>query len=223
MKVFQQLVLTLPLSPSYEEHTFVETSANWEALSWVNQWPNGSTFVVIYGDAGCGKSHLSQIWRSRSRASLIVPSDVPYLSPMEAADLNTAFIVDHYDEIEDEAWLFHFYNIMKEKKGSVMFCGRVSPGQKEFHLQDLSSRLRSVVSIHIQLPDDNLLKGLIRKLFQDRGLEATPDILKYLMNRIERSYENIHKIVREIDEYAYATQKSLTMPLVRAALIKNDF
>ena len=100
-------------------------------------------------------------------------------------------------------------------------CGGISPGIHNFRLLDLQSRLRSLMAIEIMLPDENLLKGLITKLFQDQGLESTPEINEYLSHRVERSYVNIHHLVREIDYYAHAMKKPLTLALVRHVLAKK--
>lgn len=223
MPKFQQLVLNLPIVPILTEHTFVETTANWEALAWINRWPDWSVrSLALCGDSGCGKSHLAHIWQQRTQAVFITPHDISYLSPDNVVQNHTCFIVDNYDQISDEKWLFHFYNLIQEKKGYLLLCGEKTPAQLEIQLPDLRSRLRTVLAISIASPDESLLDGLLTKLFQERGLETTPEINDYIIRRIERSYANVHRIIREIDTYAFATHRSLTMPLVRRVLMGDD-
>ena len=61
----------------------------------------------------------------------------------------------------------------------------------------------------------------IDKFLQDQGLESTPEINEYLSHRVERSYVNIHRLVKEIDYYAHAMKKPLTLALVRHVLAKK--
>ena len=221
--LFQQLVLNLPLDPSLSEAAFIETPANWEALTWIKRWPQWSSrFIVFYGDKGCGKTHLAHIWKEKTGAFMVTPADIPYLSPLECAHHHSCFVLDDYDSIEDEEWLFHFYNSLQEKQCYLLICGQLSPAIQPFKLPDLKSRLRSLLSIQIRLPDENLLKGLITKLFHDQGLESNPEINDYLSHRVERSYKNIHQLVKEIDYYAHAMKKPLTLALVRHVLAKHS-
>lgn len=220
MQRFQQLVLNLPIAPAYNLQAFVETSANWEALTLIRRWPDWPARVLmLYGDAGCGKTHLAHIWKDEANAFLVTPQDVPYLSPHNAVSQNGCLVVDNYDLIEDEAWLFHVYNLVQEREGYLLLCGVKSPGQLEIALPDLKSRLRAVPAIQIQTPDETLLKGLFTKLFLERGLETTEEINDYLVNRIERSYASVHHTIKQIDDYAFALRKPLSLNLIRRFLI----
>ena len=59
------------------EDDFLVASSNEAAVAWLDLWPNWpAPALVIFGPAGCGKTHLAQVWRARTHAPRIDPSDL---------------------------------------------------------------------------------------------------------------------------------------------------
>src|SRR5690606_34361507 len=62
-----QLSLGLTLPVSYAREDFLVAPGNAAALAWIDRWPDWPNGVLIlYGQAGSGKTHLAQIWASRT-------------------------------------------------------------------------------------------------------------------------------------------------------------
>jgi chromosomal replication initiation ATPase DnaA len=74
----------------------------------------------------------------------------------------------------------------------------------------LRSRLRSAALVTIETPDEVLLRAVLVKLFADRQLTVTPDVVDYLAPRIERSMAGAQKAVAALDKAALREQRAVT-------------
>ena len=63
-----------------------------------------------------------------------------------------------------------------------------------------------------------LMAGLVEKLLHARGLAAPPDVIRYVVPRIERSYIGVGRIVDALDEAALARRKAVSLKVAREAL-----
>lgn len=212
----QQLILNLPLVPNPGQNEFLCSAANWQAFQWIERWPDWPMRnLAIYGERGSGKTHLAQLWAEKSQALWVTPSQTLDHTPFSLAQGCKACVIDDYDEIRDESWLFHFYNLMQEQNGHILFCGLNAPGQTLFGLPDLSSRLRSVLAVEVGSPDEETIKTLLKNLLIRRGLDLADDLAEYLIRRMERSYDAIHHLVCKLDELSLILQRPITLSLIK--------
>jgi chromosomal replication initiation ATPase DnaA len=88
------------------------------------------------------------------------------------------------------------------------------------HHADRSAAFREVAvgSRLRQQPDDALFRAIIQLLFADRGMHIPDDVLKYIGDRVERSYWMAERVVEAIDRFAIAERSRLTLPTIRRAL-----
>ena len=90
--------------------------------------------------------------------------------------------------------------------------------QLEWSLQDLISRFKSFTSIEIKKPNQNLLKKIMIKQFNDRQLSINIEVVEYILKRINRTYQSVSDIVKLIDKISFEEKTPLTIPLVKKAL-----
>jgi chromosomal replication initiation ATPase DnaA len=93
------------------------------------------------------------------------------------------------------------------------------PPAWDIALPDLKSRMLATPVIAMPEPDEELAGALIEKLCHVRGLPASPELVRYLVPRIERSFLGVHRTVDALDELALQRRQALTVPLARLALI----
>ena len=222
---FQQLLLPLPLEKNQLLDHFVVGDSNWEALTWIRRWPEWTfNHLAIHGEPKSGKTHLAQGFQEISEAHWISIDDLKQ-TPDACIQKGSAFIIDNYDEIRDESWLFHFYNLAKEHQATVLYCGRHSPAQALFTLPDLTSRLRSVLSIPIHQPDELLLKKLFKQRLDNLGIFLPTDfddICHYVLNRIERSYLMLDTLIIKMNDVLLREQRVFSLSLVREILNQHS-
>jgi chromosomal replication initiation ATPase DnaA len=87
-------------------------------------------------------------------------------------------------------------------------------------LPDLRSRLAASPIAAIGAPDDELMRGLLAHLFERRGLDARPDLIEWLVARIERSHLAIERTIDALDQEVMERRKRLSIPLARATLVQ---
>ena len=83
---------------------------------------------------------------------------------------------------------------------------------------DLSSRLSTLPVVEIKQPDDDLIKQVMRKLFEDRQVIVSKEVLDYLVIRMERSLEEAFRLVARLDAVALSENNSITVALASRVL-----
>lgn len=200
----RQLILDIAQPPAYGTEDFLVAPSNQLAFDFIDRWPRWpSPAALLIGPSGVGKSHLLEIWRLRSGASkvdltFLTESLVPELMPA-----NGCVALEHEPDTRiEQAALFHLLNAARENEGFVLIAARVPPRMWGLTLPDLTSRLTAAPAIHIQPAEDDLLRGVLVKLFADRQCAVDEGLLAFLMRRMPRSLGDARKIVATIDERA---------------------
>jgi len=204
-----QFVLDLPHFQSWDEADFFITAGNERALRLVTQWPDWqSPAVIVSGPPQSGKTYLAKIWQNRSKASFVEASRLaahvwtsPF-TPLIVEDIGTAPF--------DETALFHHLNLAREHGSSILLTSQPPPGQWNLKLPDLRSRIRSYPAAEIQQPDEEHLAALLVKLFTDRQIEVAPDVISYLIARMERSMAAAQRLTADIDKLALSQHRRIT-------------
>ena len=204
-----QLAFDLSHRQSFDEADFLVTSKNEHALKLIMAWPAwGAPAAVIYGPPQSGKTYLANIWKSRSNGTFLEPSELA--SHCWAAPYTPLIIEDADQSAFCETALFHHLNLAREHGSSILLTAQTPPGQWEIALPDLRSRIRSYPAAEIHPPDEEHLAGVLLKHFSDRQIEVAPDVIAYLVARIERSMAAAQAVADQLDKLALAEHKKVT-------------
>lgn len=219
----QQLAFELPHRPALGVEDFLVSESNDAAVALVDRWPEWPLgAAVISGPAGSGKSHLGNVWRLKSDASVVGASDVSTARVPELA-AQGALVIENISRARDEQALFHLLNLVREQRLQMLLTSDVAPGDLTVTLPDLRSRLKALPHATIAPPDDQLLRVVLVKLFNDRQLAVDPPIIAYLLLRMERSMDAARSIVAEVDRQALMMKRGVTRAVAAAALESLGF
>ncbi len=217
----EQLTFDLPIRTALEREDFLVSPANQHAVDFVDLWPDWPNAVAcLVGPSGSGKTHLAHVWQKRSHARALNASD---LRPEIAASIASkeALILEEADRGLDEEALFHLFNAVTREGAFLLLTGKSPPASWDHNLPDLKSRLATASVIEMQLPDDSLLASLFVKQFADRQIKVDPDVITYLIPRIERSFTALDDVVNRLDKAALKEKAKITTAFARRVL-KDD-
>jgi len=225
----RQLTLGVQLK---ERATFASfhTARNQELVAHLKQvasaTPAGATWLA--GPHASGKSHLLQavcaaLPAGRRAAYLPLEALLPFgpetLEGAETLDLAC------YDDVQAvaglDAWeqrLFSLWQRAQERGSAMLFVARENPAHVEFSLADLKSRLASSAVFTVrELNDDEQLEALALRAGL-RGFEMPVETARYLQRRFPRDMRTLCEILDTLDDAAFAAQRRITVPFIRAYL-----
>lgn len=211
-----QLTFDLPRRTALGRTDFLVSDGNATALGWIDRWPAWPTgALVLHGPAGCGKTHLVHLWCERASAIAVAGAS---LDEDKAACLiaegRHRVAVDDADCACERA-LLHLYNSCLEAGGGMLIAAREPAASWTIRLDDLRSRLRAAFAVSVQPADDALLGALLVKHFADRQLRVAPDVITYLLQRMERSFAAAADIAARLDQASLRDKCAVTVPLAR--------
>jgi DnaA family protein len=195
------LEISPPAAPSLDN--FV-AGANAEALAAVRALAAGErpeAIVYLWGEPGSGRTHLLRA-ATRANPGLVAADDVETLDP-------TA-----------QQALFNAINAAREGQTAVLAAGSAPPAGLALR-EDLRSRLAWGLVYQLRAPSDADKAGYLRAEAARRGLRLPEEVLAYLLSHLPRDLASLNAVLDSLDRYSLASQRPLTLPLVREALQKS--
>lgn len=222
-KADPQLLLDIGLSGSMSRDDLVVTRSNRAAVMLIESWPNWpGPAVVLAGPPGSGKTHLATIWREMANARNCDPAALTE-ADLDAAQAGEALLLDGVEPGGfDENTLFHIMNAVRANGGSLLMTSAHWPGAWQVRTPDLRSRIQAATTVEIAEPDDELLFGVMTKLFADRQISVDPSVIRYIASRIERSLASALAIVDRLDKASLARKARITRAFAAAYVREYD-
>jgi chromosomal replication initiation ATPase DnaA len=217
--VNEQLTLPLGHRAALGADDFIVSESSRDAVAWIDRWPDWpAPGLVIVGPPASGKTHLAEVWRQRSGARAVAAGALGREAVVELAAMRAVVVEDADRSGGDERALLHLFNLLREGGGHLLLTSRSPPARWPLALPDLSSRLAVLPVAALAPPDDAVLESVIVKLFADRQLLVEPEVVRFLANRLDRSFAAVAEAVAALDRAALAHGRAVTVPLVRATL-----
>lgn len=204
-------VLPLSWHPLLDDSSFCIGKSNIHAFQWIQKekWP--FQHLSIYGPKDSGKTHLGMLWAKKHQAVWL-----PCAHP-SFVDSKKNYVLDVDPHCFNEQDVFRF---LEEVHALEACCLWLSAFPLHVHCSHsaLRSRFITFLCTQIQEPDDVLLSKVLKKAFRDVGLIAYPQILDFLIRRMDRSFSSIRDVVGKIHDYTLKHRANLSISVVKSAL-----
>jgi len=188
------LPLDWPADPRDDE--FLIGPSNERAVQQLERWSTWPVMaVVVTGPRKSGRSLLARIFAAKTGGGLIDDA-----------------------ERQHETTIFHAWNRAQEERRPVVIIADAAPPEWAIKLPDLRSRLTASPTVRIGDPDEALMRAIFERQFLRRGIDARPELIQWLVVRVERTHVALLRAVDLLDQAVLERHKRLSIPLARATL-----
>lgn len=198
----EQLPFDLGHRAAYAREDFWVSDSNRAAVAWIDRWPEWPRHcLIVHGPAGCGKTHLGHVLTQATQGRATIVENIDTLLAAPGAQEN----------------LFHLLN-RADAAHPVLMTSTLPPAGLDVALADLQSRLLAAPAVAVGAPDEQLMAVVMAKLFSDRQIYVTQDVVQFILLRSERSFAALRALVEALDRAALAQKRRVTVPLVREVM-----
>jgi hypothetical protein len=189
-----QMALPLGWPADERQEDFIVSETNAAAVRHLDHWGTWPVMATILtGPRKSGRSLLGRLFARRSGGPLIDDADR-----------------------RSETDIFHAWNDAQSTRRPLLLIADVPPPAWSVRLPDLRSRLGATPVVTLGDPDDRLAAALFEKMFAQRNLSPPPELIAWLLPRIERTHVEILRAVDALDEAALAKRARLSVKLARS-------
>lgn len=181
--------------------------------------------IFIWGDTGCGKSHLLQAVcqkASDDKQPVFLPmSEMLDLHPavLEGMEAMNPLCIDDVQLIagkrEWEEALFHLFNRVRDQGGQMIISATAPPGQLNIQLPDLVTRLGWGAVYQVHSLDDAGKRIALQQRATQRGLLLPDEVVEFVLKRSVRDMNSLFDLLDKLDVASLAEQRKLTIPFVK--------
>ena len=172
MSELNQLLLELNHKINFNEHDYYISKSNYYAYSIIDKWPKWEKKILnIFGEKFSGKTHLANIFKSKTKALIIDANDINN-EIFKKIKLFDNIIIDNFEKNYDEKLIYSIFNLIDQDNKYMLINSLVPINEIQFELPDLISRSKNCLSAKIESPDDDLIFAIILKNFSDRQIKV---------------------------------------------------
>ncbi|MBY0581585.1 MAG: chromosomal replication initiator DnaA [Sphingomonas sp.] len=191
-----QIALPLVLPDVISENEFLLSTSNERAAHQLERWGSWPVMAaLLVGPRKSGRSLLARLFAAQSGGTVIDDA-----------------------ERQSEAAIFHAWNAAQAARKPLLIVADEPPPGWQPRLADLRSRLNATPVLRLDPPDEALREALFDRLFLRRGIDARPELIHWLLARVERNHLAVIRTVDALEQAAFEHRKRLSIPFARTTL-----
>ena len=216
--VNDQLILKFPINKIYLKEDYYVSTSNRDAYDFIDSWPKWIKRIAnIFGPPGSGKTHLVSILKNKTSVLSVQPESLNE-KIFYRFKTKEVLVLENINEKIPEKILFSLWNIAQQDNKYLLITSNKPINSYRFKLADLNSRLRSIVTIGVNLPSDDLIGVILTKNFSDKQIKVEKKHIEYIIKRIDRSYEKISQFIMTLDKYSLKKGAPFGLKLIKEVL-----
>jgi DnaA family protein len=202
---------------------------NQAALSHLSLWSNSPTRspvpTYVWGESGCGKSHLLCAVHEalREQGLKVGCLDANMRNPPLFDEDWTAVLMDdvHLYNLEQQHTAFNwFVNALTPASGMprwVLAAGALPPADLKLR-DDLRTRLGWGHVYALQVLSESERRSVLLQEASARGVFLSDEVVGFMLSRFSRDLGSLMQLLDHLDHYALQTQRVITIPLIKLML-----
>jgi len=214
------LGLTPPPVPAFDNYF---PGRNSEVVSALRSLASGSFaehFLYLWGEQGCGRSHLLQAAVAAASSQGIIARYIAPGGKLPAADAGLRMLaVDDVDKLDAQAQIafFGLYNLLRECQGVVLAAGNAAPARLALR-PDLLTRLGWGLVFQVHALSDDEKRIALKRHAAERAFDLRDEIVEYLLRHKNRDLRSLMAVLSALDRFSLENKRPITLPLLRELL-----
>ena len=124
MRELNQLLLGLDHKKNFNEHDFYVSKSNYYAFNIIDKWPKWEKKILnIFGEKLSGKTHLANIFKSKTNAIIIDAKDIND-EIFKKLKMFENIVIDNFESNYDEKLIYSIFNLVDQDNKYMMIIYR---------------------------------------------------------------------------------------------------
>lgn len=213
-----QLTLDLlrPLQPTLDNYVAGRNAEALDALRRVARGAAPDRIIYLWGEPGCGRTHLLRALARATTTALWSAASTP--------DATGLSLVDDVDELDAAGQIALFNRLNAVRASATAACviaGPAAPAGLRLR-EDLRTRLAWGLVYQVQALSDEEKAQALAAHAASRGVQIAADVIPYLLTHLPRDMRTLVAALDALDAYALAVKRPLTVQLVREWLAARE-
>jgi len=189
----------------------------------------GVALLYLWGEPGCGKSHLLQ---ALVGAAAVLGPDSPLeafsIGSLPAAPGAAIVAIDDCERLDAarQERVFQLINHARARPGTTVVAAGAQPPLALALRDDLRTRLGSGLVYRLHLLGDDEKAAVLNRVAAERGVAISSDVIPWLIAHTSRDIRALLRLFDALDRHAFERKRAITLPLLReleaaGALLKS--
>ena len=180
-------------------------------------WPQN--YLCVVGPPRSGLTSLARAWAARFSGRYFTASELKKMKQREVAALaEGAFAIDDAETLGGNEVLLSAINRVASGSGRLLLTSHLNPLRWVSKSADLQSRLNAMPIVEIAAPDEQMLTERLSAAASRYYLKLEEDLLKYLVPRLDLSYEAIDQFMGRLNDGVTVSGRAPSIPLAKEIL-----
>ena len=190
--------------------------------------PGETRTVYLWGEPGCGKSHLlnaccnAKQHRKEPFQFLSMGQVNSILDIRDRVEPGTLVCLDDIQNVrglhEAQDQLLGLYEKVVSLSGSILASGNAPLDQIRLELDDLTSRLSSGGGYPVHALNDREKMAALKMRAENRGFALDDHVIAFIMSHSRRDTGSLFALLDKLDSASLQAKRKVTIPLVRSLL-----
>ena len=173
----------------------------------------------LYGESGCGKTHLLKSAVNNIQAGgfyLDINSQVNNLRQCGNENAIRLLAIDNVENItEHEDDMMLVFETLRQHRANLILASKFAPKALPLMLSDLRSRFSSGQVFELKMLDDKEKVKALELRAKLRGFELSEEVMSYVINRYPRDFHTLFGLLDKLDDASLQNQRKITVPFIK--------